>query len=214
MSAIVGTLPANIQNGTTADASQVMANLNFIVNQVNSNGMPNDVTSLPDVTSIGGAIEVGNETTVTIGSATASSEVDVLLSNSNTLGAIFLQASGAMGFNDSTRSLVRWQSDTSGNFVAAGNVTSSSDEKLKKDWKPLPADFIERLAGVLSGTYTRTDTGERHAGVGAQSMREVLAEVVFGDQELSVAYGNAALVACIALAQEVLRLRTLLEPAR
>ncbi|WP_322040102.1 hypothetical protein [Burkholderia diffusa] len=37
---IIGTLPANLQNGTTADASQVMADLNFIVNQVNANGMP------------------------------------------------------------------------------------------------------------------------------------------------------------------------------
>ncbi|VWC75930.1 hypothetical protein BCO18175_02357 [Burkholderia contaminans] len=37
---IIGTLPANLQNGTTADASQVMADLNFIVNQVNANAMP------------------------------------------------------------------------------------------------------------------------------------------------------------------------------
>ncbi|AOI92536.1 hypothetical protein [Burkholderia pseudomultivorans] len=36
---IIGTLPANLQNGTTADASQVMADLNFIVNQVNANAM-------------------------------------------------------------------------------------------------------------------------------------------------------------------------------
>ncbi|WP_321921719.1 hypothetical protein [Burkholderia sp. BCC1998] len=40
MSGIIGTLPANLQNGTTADASQVMTDLNFIVNQVNANAMP------------------------------------------------------------------------------------------------------------------------------------------------------------------------------
>lgn len=35
--AIIGTLPNILQNGTIADASQVMADFNFIVNQTNSN---------------------------------------------------------------------------------------------------------------------------------------------------------------------------------
>ncbi|MGK8202891.1 hypothetical protein ACRS8P_29280 [Burkholderia cenocepacia] len=35
--AIIGTLPNILTNGTTADASQVMADLNYIVNQVNAN---------------------------------------------------------------------------------------------------------------------------------------------------------------------------------
>lgn len=34
---IVGTLPVSLQNGQTADASQVMSDLNFIVNQINAN---------------------------------------------------------------------------------------------------------------------------------------------------------------------------------
>jgi hypothetical protein len=34
---IIGTLPSTLANGTTADASQVMTDLNFIVNQVNAN---------------------------------------------------------------------------------------------------------------------------------------------------------------------------------
>lgn len=36
---IIGTLPVILQNGTTADASQVMSDFNFIVNQVNANGL-------------------------------------------------------------------------------------------------------------------------------------------------------------------------------
>ncbi|VWB67328.1 hypothetical protein [Burkholderia lata] len=40
MANIIGTIPANLQNGTNADASQVMADLNFIVNQVNANATP------------------------------------------------------------------------------------------------------------------------------------------------------------------------------
>jgi hypothetical protein len=36
---IIGTLPVILQNGTTADASQVMSDFNFIVNQVNANAL-------------------------------------------------------------------------------------------------------------------------------------------------------------------------------
>jgi len=35
---IIGSLPYTLTNGTTADASQVMANYNYIISQVNSNG--------------------------------------------------------------------------------------------------------------------------------------------------------------------------------
>ena len=38
--AIVGTLPYTLANGATADASQVMANYNYIVSQVNANAAP------------------------------------------------------------------------------------------------------------------------------------------------------------------------------
>lgn len=43
---IVGALPANLINGTTADATQVMADLNWIVNQVNANAAPLATTAL------------------------------------------------------------------------------------------------------------------------------------------------------------------------
>lgn len=92
---------------------------------------------------------------------------------------------------------------STGDFTAAGNVTAYSDERLKTGWSDLRADFLESLAGVKHGTYTRIDSGERQAGASAQAMREVLPEVVFGDDKLSLAYGNAALVAAIQLAKRV-----------
>jgi hypothetical protein len=101
-----------------------------------------------------------------------------------------------------------------GSITASGNITAFSDERLKKDWAPLAGDFVERLAGVLSGTYTRIDTGARQVGVGAGSLRSVMPEAVMGGETLSVAYGNAALVAVIELAREVVRLRSILEPAK
>lgn len=43
--AIVGTLPNNIQNGQLEDAVPVMANFNWIVNQVNANAIPTGTIS-------------------------------------------------------------------------------------------------------------------------------------------------------------------------
>ncbi len=96
------------------------------------------------------------------------------------------------------------------NFIAAGNVTAYSDERLKKNWKNLDANFIEQLAQVKCGTYERTDNefAKVQVGASAQSLRNVLPEAILEDAEgiLSVAYGNAALVAAIKLAERVVEL--------
>ena len=103
---------------------------------------------------------------------------------------------------------VRFTFADAGNFTAVGNVTAYSDERLKKDWAPVSEDFVERLAKVKHGTYTRTDIEERQAGVSAQDWQRLLAETVTTDAEgfLSVAYGNAALVAAVKLAERVVAL--------
>ena len=102
---------------------------------------------------------------------------------------------------------------SSGDFATGGNVTAYSDERLKVDWEELPDDFIERLASTKAGTFKRTDTGMRQVGVGAQSFSNVVAEAVSADEEglLRVAYGNAALAACVKLAQRVLELERLVK---
>lgn len=100
--------------------------------------------------------------------------------------------------------------------VTAPNFTCTSDERLKKDWLGLHEDFVERLAGVMSGTYAQNDREGRSVGVGAQSLRALLPEAVHEDDKgvLSVAYGQAALAACVELSKEVMRLRALLEPVK
>jgi hypothetical protein len=95
----------------------------------------------------------------------------------------------------------------SGNLVCTGNITAFSDERLKKDWAALPTNFVERLATVKSGTYTRIDSDERQAGSSAQDWQKLLPEVVLvgedDDKTLSLAYGNAALVSAVELAKRV-----------
>ena len=99
----------------------------------------------------------------------------------------------------------RLQMDMSGNLTMAGNVTASSDETLKTNWRELPADFVEQLSKVKHGTYDRIDESLTQDGVSAQSLQNTMPNSVLrgADGKLSVAYGNAALVSAIELAIRV-----------
>lgn len=221
--AIIGALPNNLQNGTTADASQVMADLNFIVNQVNANALPLQ----PGDTIINGTLTL-NEQGSTDGTLVINAPSDPqgsvikLVGNGVTTPTKFLKAAnGSFLITNTTDTAVLVQVTDAGNMAVTGtvtgsNITASSDERLKKEWSALPENFIEMMAGVARGTFTRTDTGERQAGVSAQSLLKVLKEAVVEgpDGMLSVAYGHAALVTCIELCAEVVRLRALLEPVK
>jgi hypothetical protein len=94
------------------------------------------------------------------------------------------------------------------NLTCGGTVTANSDERLKTNWRDLPEDFVAQLAEVKHGVYDRTDIEATQVGVSAQSLQTLLEQAVLTDADgtLSVAYGNAALVACIQLAQKVVAL--------
>jgi hypothetical protein len=98
---------------------------------------------------------------------------------------------------------------TTGNITASGDVTAFSDERLKTDWTPLQANFVELLAGVRSGSFLRTDIEKFQIGVGAQSLQQILPYAIHqeGDGYLSVNYGAAAMVSCVELAKEVVGLK-------
>jgi hypothetical protein len=102
---------------------------------------------------------------------------------------------------------------TGGDLTCVGNVTAYSDERVKTNWRDLQPDFIEQLAKVKHGIYDRTDQESTQIGVGAQSLRPVMEHAVMEDAEgkLSVAYGNAALVAAIELAKQVVELKKEIE---
>lgn len=172
----------------------------------------------PANSSIGG---IGN---VVIKSTDAVGDCMQLVGNGSTTPNKYVRVlNGNFQIVNSANNLVLLTLDDSGNLTAqatvtGANITGSSDERLKTGWESLPSDFIERLASVKSGTYERidTDSGARHAGVSAQSLREVLPEVVLESAQgmLSVAYGNAALVACVELAKEVIALKSELAELR
>lgn len=105
----------------------------------------------------------------------------------------------------------RFTFDDNGTFTATANVTAYSDERLKTDWAEMPENFIECVASVKSGTYTRTDLDKRQAGSSAQDWAEFLPEVVTVEEDenqtLSLAYGNAAVVSVVELAKAVVKLK-------
>lgn len=140
-------------------------------------------------------LRVGNgQTSSNIFMADSDEGERVIHCNSNQIG--FLTQAGGWGA----------YCDDNGNWTAVGNVTAYSDERLKTGWADLAEDFVDQLADVKVGTYTRTDSGDRQLGVSAQSLRPVAPEAVLGDETLSVAYGNAALAACVMLARRVKQL--------
>ena len=101
---------------------------------------------------------------------------------------------------------------STGALTAVSHV-SSSDERLKENWRDLPDTFLDDLSKVKHGSYSRIGKEWREVGVTAQSLMEVLPEAVNADDKgmLSVSYGNAALVAAIELAKEVKKLRLEIE---
>jgi hypothetical protein len=136
---------------------------------------------------------------------------DTAGTNCNTLMARSSDGYGGIYNKADNAWLIQW--DGSGNVTATANVTAYSDERVKTNWRDLQPDFIEQLAKVKHGIYDRTDQESTQVGVGAQSLRPVMEHAVMENEngELSVAYGNAALVACIKLAERVLELEAKLE---
>ena len=126
-----------------------------------------------------------------------------------------------MGLSTSNNFIIGGWSASSNAFSMTGagaltmlnNITAYSDERVKTNWRDLQPDFIEQLAKVKHGIYDRTDQVSTQIGVGAQSLRPVMEHAVMEDENgnLSVAYGNAALVAVIELAKQVVELKKEIE---
>jgi hypothetical protein len=121
-----------------------------------------------------------------------------LTHTSTTTGSAALVVSSTnLTFNPST-----------GALTAISHV-SSSDERLKTNWRPVAENFVDQLATIKSGVYDRVDVTATQAGVSAQSLQKLMPQAIETDEQnmLSVNYGNAALVAAIELAKEVVALK-------
>lgn len=151
----------------------------------------------------------GNIVTISAVNSTGTGASVKLIGNGSTTPSKSIRAfQGSFQVVNDAYNAVILSLDDAGDLSVTGNITASSDERLKEDWHPMARNFLERMAAVLHGTFTRKSDGSRSAGVGAQSLREVFPEVVHEDAAgmLSVAYGQAALVTVLELIPLVLRL--------
>lgn len=123
-------------------------------------------------------------------------------------GSIHADTSSNIGFLNPSE-VWSFRVDVSGNATATANVTAYSDERVKTNWRVFDNTFVEKLSIVKSGIYDRTDAELTQVGVSAQSLRKLMPDAVLEDSDgnLSVSYGNAALVACIELAKEIQALK-------
>jgi hypothetical protein len=85
--------------------------------------------------------------------------------------------------------------DNSGNVSATGEITASSDERIKTNIKTIEngLDKVTQLRGV---EYDRIDIESHQIGVIAQEVEKVLPDIVHTNEEgmKSVAYGNLTAV--------------------
>ena len=114
---------------------------------------------------------------------------------------------GESGANDAGARTTERMRLTRNGLVCTGDISITSDERLKTGWRDLDKDVIRMLAGVTSGVYTRLDTGKIQVGVSAQSLRGVVPEAVHEHNgSYSVSYGNAAMALCVELAKKIVEL--------
>jgi hypothetical protein len=215
-STLVGSVSGNAATATILQTTRT-------INGVNFNGSANitvaDATKLPLAggTMTGALISRGNtaafnsanDTTISVRSSDASAGAIMSFHRPSAYAVNFgLDTDNIMKLGGWSALSVRHSWDMLGNYIATGDVNSTSDERLKENWRTLPKDFLESLSKVKYGIYDRTDTDLTQAGVSAQDMQKVLEEVVKEDSNgmLSVNYGNAALVAVIELTKRVLLL--------
>jgi len=174
------------------------------------------------------ALAGGTMTGLIAGASSASTDINAandtgslsVRGSSSTVAAISFHRVAAfainMGLSTANNFVIGGWSATSNAFsmssvgalTMANNITAYSDERVKTNWRDLRPDFIERLAEVKHGIYDRTDQVSTQVGVSAQSLQKILEYAVMESDEgqLSVAYGNAALVAAVKLAERVVAL--------
>lgn len=185
----------------------------------NTVGAPS--TTGTDASGTWGISITGNAATAT----SATSSAQVLSTGSNRVGDVAIGTGEALIYSYATNAIAmrvgaagaykqhnfaaNGDVNIAGGLAATGDITAFSDERLKTNWRDLDGLFLEDLAGVKMGIYDRKDTGETQVGVSAQSLQSILPQAVREEAcgYLSVAYGNAALAACVVLAREVLAIK-------
>jgi hypothetical protein len=143
---IIGTLPNNIQNGNTVDATPVMADFNFIVNQVNANANPTGTLTAP-----AGTRTIFNNPTAPIGWVTDATVTDHTVWVSNTGG-------GTVGGTNGYTAMFNNQWATDGHALTTAELAVHSHTDAG------------HAHNITDTGHSHTYNGENVAGGGATAM--------------------------------------------
>lgn len=197
----VGTIAAGTWNGTAVGAAYGGTGVTTLTGLAYGNGTSAftaataaQVVAVIDTTAVTNATNATNATNVAI--------TDNTTTNATYYPAFMTATSGNGGVRVSSTKLT--YNPSTGALSSTSHV-SSSDERLKTNWRDLPADYVEQLAKVKSGTYDRVDEELTQDGVSAQSLQPLLPNSIETNENgmLAVNYGNAALVSAVELAKRV-----------
>ncbi len=215
--AFAGNLTGNVTGNVTGSSGSCTGNAATATTATNQSGGTVSATTIAmsgtTFTATGGSSATYGAMTIRgeKGSWAGLNFKDTAGTNCNTLMARSSDGYGGIYNKADSTWLIQW--DGSGNVTATANVTAYSDERKKKNWRDLQPNFVEQLATVKHGIYDRIDEEITQVGVSAQALRPIMEHAVLEDENgnLSVAYGNAALVACVKLAQRVVDLEARLK---
>jgi hypothetical protein len=95
--------------------------------------------------------------------------------------------------------------DSARNAIFAQNVTAYSDERLKKNKRPIP-DVTHRREGMAKAAIMYERDGETKIGFGAQTLEPYVPEVVFTQDDLTgtKTVDYASTVAILAVDNQIL----------
>lgn len=127
-----------------------------------------------------------------VGATTGTFTGAITAATVNTTGLATLQT---LTVNGATQT----QNITCTTIIASGDITSTSDRRLKKNIETIDKP-LEKLLGLRGVMFDKIDTGKRHMGLIAQEVEEICPEVVCNEQEFkSVSYGNLVglLIECV-----------------
>lgn len=128
---IIGALPVTLQNGTTADATDVMSDLNKIRNDTNANaaanGANNDITSLSALTTplsvaqggTGTALGPGS-TLLASGTVSAAATLDIVLTSYTAFRGLRFILSGFLPATDGAQLYMRFSTDGGATYLSSG----------------------------------------------------------------------------------------------